>query len=164
MNNKFILDACCGGRMFWFNQKHPNVMYIDKRNLQKGHCPQRKSHSVLPDKVMDFTNLEFENNSFKLVVYDPPHLKTLGETSYMAQKYGVLNAETWQGDLKKGFKECWRVLEDYGTLIFKWSETEITLKAVLKLFPYDPLFGHTTGSKEQTKWICFMKIPKEVKR
>ena len=36
--------------------------------------------------------------------------------------------ETWQSDLKRGFKECWRVLEDYGTLIFKWSDSEIPFK------------------------------------
>ena len=24
---KKILDACCGGRMFWFDKKHPNVLY-----------------------------------------------------------------------------------------------------------------------------------------
>ena len=109
---------------------------------------------------MDFTNLEFKDKSFKLVVWDPPHLKSLGEKSYMAQKYGVLNSETWQGDLKKGFKECWRVLEDYGVLIFKWSEAEIPLKKVLELFPETPLFGHPSGSKNKTKWMCFMKIPR----
>lgn len=26
LNNKFILDACCGGKMFWFNKNHPNTM------------------------------------------------------------------------------------------------------------------------------------------
>lgn len=26
---KFILDACCGSRMFWFNKAHPNAVYMD---------------------------------------------------------------------------------------------------------------------------------------
>lgn len=26
-----ILDACCGGRMFYFEKNHPNVLYIDRR-------------------------------------------------------------------------------------------------------------------------------------
>ena len=28
MNDKFILDVCCGGRTFWFNKKHDT--YYDK--------------------------------------------------------------------------------------------------------------------------------------
>ena len=28
-----ILDACCGGRMFYFEKNHPNVLYIDRRRL-----------------------------------------------------------------------------------------------------------------------------------
>lgn len=26
-----ILDACCGGRMFYFDKDHPNILYIDRR-------------------------------------------------------------------------------------------------------------------------------------
>lgn len=28
---KKILDACCGSRMFWFDKKNPNVLFMDKR-------------------------------------------------------------------------------------------------------------------------------------
>lgn len=121
--------------------------------------PERPNFHIKPDMVMDFRDLSFPDSSFKLVVWDPPHLKTLTATSRLARKYGTLNAETWRYDLSKGFQECWRVLEDYGTLIFKWNESEITLKTVLSLFKKKPLFGHTTGSKSKTKWLCFMKIP-----
>jgi len=72
-----------------------------------------------------------------------------------------LVAETWQDDLKKGFSECWRVLEDYGTLIFKWSDSEIPFKKVLALIEHQPLFYNTSNNKATsvTKWFCFMKIP-----
>ena len=162
MKDKFILDAACGGRMFWFNKHHPNCIYIDYRVAEKGHCKYMKGHEVNPDVVMDFRALDFEDNSFKLVVWDPPHMKTLGETSAMRKKYGCLNAITWQGDLKTGFNECWRVLEDFGVLIFKWNEAEIPMKQVLNLFPVEPLFGHREASDSKTKWFCFMKIPKGV--
>lgn len=158
-DKKFILDACCGGRMFWFDKHHPNTLYIDQRIAKKGHRKHRHNHEVKPDIVMDFRELKFPDNKFKLVVWDPPHMKTLGETSDMRKTFGCLNTETWQSDLTRGFKECWRVLEEHGILIFKWCETEINLKEVLKLFPETPLFGHSTGSKEKTKWLCFMKIP-----
>lgn len=156
---KFILDACCGGRTFWFNKRHPNTIYIDIRAAKKGISKLRPNFEIKPDLVMDFRALDFPDKSFKLVVWDPPHLKSLGETSELRRKYGCLNAETWQYDLKKGFRECWRVLGDYGILIFKWSCTEISIKKILSLFGEQPLFGHPSGSKSKTRWFCFMKIP-----
>ena len=161
MKDKFILDACCGGRCFWFNKNHPNTLYIDNRIRECGHDPHRPSHSIKPDKVMDFRNLTFENNSFKMVVWDPPHLIGKEDSCRIIKKYGCLNKETWPLDLKKGFDECWRVLEDYGVLIFKWSEGSISVRDVLNVFLVEPLFGHTTGRAGKTKWMCFMKIPKQ---
>ena len=158
--DKFILDACCGGRMFWFNKQHPAALFIDKRKLPKGSIKDRPNFCIDPDIIMDFRKLEFPDKSFKLVVFDPPHLKSLGKNSWMAKKYGVLENIN---DLKKGFDECWRVIEDYGTLIFKWStETEkrsTSVNDIIKLFGKEPLFGHTTGSKSHTHWMCFMKFP-----
>lgn len=159
MKNKFILDACCGGRMFWFNKKHPNTLYIDNRLEKQGHITQKSKHEVQPDKKMDFRDLKFKDNMFKLVVWDPPHRTDFTKTSIMAKQYGILNRETWPFDLKKGFDECWRVLEDHGVLIFKWNEKQIKLKKILALFNRQPLFGHPNGSNSKTHWLCFMKIP-----
>jgi len=159
--DKLILDACCGGKMMWNNKNHPNAVYIDIRKESKGHIYQVQNHEVSPDYIMDFRTLEFPDASFKLVVFEPPHLTTLGETSLFRKKFGCLNAMTWQKDLKCGFNECWRVLEDYGTLIFKWSDNEIPFKDVLKLGPCEPLFQNITNSSNtsNTMWFCFMKIP-----
>jgi hypothetical protein len=155
MHKKIILDACCGGKMFWFDKNHPSTLYIDIRGAKKGHITQQINHEVTPDIIMDFRDLKFPDNSFKLVIFDPPHLTTLLKTSLMKKKYGCLNAETWQYDLRKGFEECWRVLDTYGTLIFKWSETEIPLQKVLKLFKQKPILGHPTINK--TIWCVFFK-------
>lgn len=157
-DRKLILDACCAGRMFWFNKKHPNTIYIDQRKEEKGFIKSRLNYEVNPDIVMDFRSLEFADKSFKLVVFDPPHIHRIGNKSWMAQKYGMLD-KTWKGDLRQGFSECWRVLDDYGTLVFKWSESEISCKEVLKLFDEVPLFGHPTAKSGNTKWFIFMKIP-----
>ena len=88
----------------------------------------------------------------------------------VALKYGVLNPETWQEDIRKGFDECWRVLQDYGILIFKWSRShdnrkkrDVSIAHILALLPVKPLFGHPSGSKMNTIWMCFMKIPGGVK-
>lgn len=154
-----ILDACCGGRHFWFDKKHPNAVYIDIRQASYGHEKHRPHHRVNPDIKMDFHMLGFHDETFELVVFDPPHLKSLSETSIFAKKYGCLNKMTWQRDIGDGFRECWRVLKPRGILIFKWSETEIPIQEVLKHIPEKPLFGHTVGSKIKTIWLTFMKIP-----
>lgn len=59
--------------------------------------------------------------------------------------------------LAKGFKECFRVLKPGGFLIFKWNETDIKVSEVLKLTPEKPIFGHISGKRSNTHWICFMK-------
>jgi Methylase involved in ubiquinone/menaquinone biosynthesis len=156
MKEKFILDVCCGPRMFWFNKKHPNAIYLDKRKESFVACDGRKV-DVNPDIVGDFTDMPFENNSFKLVIFDPPHLNQLGENSYMCQKYGKLFA-TWETDLKAGFDECMRVLEPFGILIFKWNENQIPVTKILEIFGQEPLIGHKSGKSSQTHWMCFMKI------
>lgn len=159
MNNKFILDACCGPRMFWFNKKHPNTIYIDNREREKGFVDNRENRSVKPDMIMDFKKLDFPDKSFKLVVMDPPHIiSNKGESCRMTKVYGFLNKNTWREDIKKGFDECWRVLEDYGILIFKWNEADIKKAELLRVLDREPLFGHPTGSKINTHWLCFMKI------
>ena len=158
---KFILDATCGGRTIWFNKKNPNAVYIDIRKEDKGLCPERPNFEVQPDYQMDFRKMDFDDKVFKLVVWDPPHSTTFSKDSIMGKKYGPLNPQTYPRDLKEGFDECWRVLEDYGILIFKWNKHEIPQKEVLSFFKEKPLFGHTTGSKSKTRWFCFMKIPIE---
>lgn len=78
--------------------------------------------------------------------------------SWLAKKYGKL-PEDWPRVIKKGIDECFRVLEDYGVLIFKWNEEQITVREVLKAIGRQPLFGHTTGRHGKTMWMCFMKLP-----
>lgn len=151
----------------WLNKNHPRALYIDNRVSEKGHIQKgfNPNHEVRPDIVMDFRNMEFPDRSFKLVVADPPHLKTLTETSIMRKKFGCLNADTWQTDIKMMFNECWRVLDDYGVFVLKWNDIEIPYKKLLKLFHTQPLFFNiTAGQKALAKgqrsyWFCFMKIP-----
>ena len=159
--NKFILDACCGGRCFWFNKEHPNTLYIDNRIRERGHDEHRPNHTIKPMIVMDFRNLDLPDKSFKLVVFDPPHIIAKPDSFRMVKQYGNLNKDTWKDDIKQGFDECWRVLDDYGTLIFKWNEVSIKKKEILEVIQKEPLFGHPNGSKIPTHWFCFMKIPED---
>lgn len=154
---KFILDACCGGRMFWFDKQNQNVLYVDIRTEEHILCDGR-GLSIKPDMEVDFTKMPFDDNTFKMVVFDPPHMNRLGKSSWMAKKYGVLKY-SWEDDIRNGFNECIRVLDNYGTLIFKWNESQITTKRILEVINAKPLFGHTTGRQSKTIWMAFMKLP-----
>lgn len=154
--SKLVLDPCCGSRMFWFDKTNPLAIFGDAREETK-ILSDGRTLEVSPDVPMDFRDLPFADGSFKLVVFDPPHLVRAGEDSWLRAKYGALNRDTWQSDLRDGFSECFRVLAPDGVLIFKWNETQITVASILALTDQKPLFGHKSGKRSSTHWITFMK-------
>ena len=151
-----VLDPACGGRMFWFDKSDDRVLFGDVRDESWELCDGRR-FDVKPDMLMDYRDLPFPDGTFRMVVLDPPHLRNAGETSYMAQKYGCLDQETWKADLKTMFSECFRVLKEHGVLIFKWNETQIPVSQILKLTAHKPLFGNKQPNRTGTHWIVFMK-------
>lgn len=150
---KYILDACCGSKMFYFNKENKNVMFMDNRQMSEILCDGRRLE-IKPDVVADFRHMPFDDNSFKVVVFDPPHLIKVGENSWLAKKYGKLSKESWRNDIKQGVNECMRVLDIYGVLIFKWNEEQIKLKEILNVINYKPLFGN---KRAKTHWLVFVK-------
>lgn len=151
-----ILDACCGSRMFWFDKQNKNVVFGDIRTENHTLCDGRLLE-IKPDIEMDFRNMPFKDNAFKLVVFDPPHMNSLGKNSWMAKKYGVLS-NGWEDDIKRGFTECMRVLDIGGTLIFKWNESQIKISKIIEVIGQQPMFGHTSGRQSKTIWMAFMKF------
>ena len=159
MSTQRVLDPCCGSRMFWFDKDNPEAIFGDIRResgiIYDGR-DGRRALQVAPDKIMDFSELPFPDGRFSLVVFDPPHLDSAGPKSWQAAKYGKLPVE-WRPMLEAGFRECFRVLTENGTLIFKWNETHIPLREVLSLTAVKPLFGQTTTQSLKTHWIVFIK-------
>lgn len=153
MMKKVILDACCGSRMFWFDKTNPAVLFMDKRKLNTKLCDGR-TLEINPDLQADFRNMPFKDNTFHLVVFDPPHVLRAGPKSWLAAKYGKLS-QNWREDLRAGFNECMRVLKPYGTLVFKWNEEQVSLAEVLKCFPVSPLFGQ---KRAKTHFLVFLKM------
>lgn len=149
-----------GVECFGSTRRTRTLFFCDKRTVPRHEYYKNRYIEISPDVVCDFTNLPFEDKSFKLVVFDPPHLAWTGENSWLALKYGRLE-ENWPQMLHDGFHECMRVLDDYGTLIFKWSEVQIPLAEILKAIRAEPLFGHRSGKNNNTHWLCFMKFPKD---
>jgi SAM-dependent methyltransferase len=150
-----VLDACCGSRMFWFDKENPSVIFGDIRREEHTLCDGRKL-VIDPDVLLDFTALPFEDGRFKLVVFDPPHLDNAGLTGWQGLKYGRLTGD-WKEMLRRGFAECFRVLENDGVLVFKWNETRIKTAEVLRLTPCQPLLGHRVGKGHKTHWYLFLK-------
>ena len=163
--DKFILDATAGFRMMWFNKHEPHTIYLD----QRPECE--------PDIVGDFRDLkQFPDKTFRLIIWDPPHvINKNGITTITHQRYfGGLEPESWQADLKQGFAELWRVLDDFGVLNLKWSTLNIPSNKLLDLFPVKPLVYQISANHERkekgkrirkdvTLWFCFMKIENEKK-
>ena len=154
---KKIVDVCCGPKGMWFDKQDERVLYLDKRceehiNL---YPSGEKRMTISPDIIGDFTDIKQEDESFWLVVFDPPHIKrnTLGE---ITKRYGNLD-DDWREMIRKGFQECFRILKPNGTLIFKWNEVQFSINEILKLTDEKPLFGHKSGKKMQTHWVTFIK-------
>ncbi len=151
-----ILDVCCGSKMFYFDKSNEDVLFMDIRKEDHILCDGRDL-KISPDLVGDFRNLPFNSCFFNHVIFDPPHMKWLGKNSWMFKKYGVLNRNSWEEDLKKGFNECWRVLKNQGSLIFKWNTHDIATPKILKLFHTKPTIGHRTTKNLKTHWFVFYK-------
>ncbi|EGZ47766.1 methyltransferase [Neisseria wadsworthii] len=154
LEGKLVLDPCCSGRMFWFNRNHPAVVFGDIRRESIVLCDGRE-FDVDPDVLMDFSDMPFNDGSFRLVVFDPPHLNRAGN-GWLSKKYGRLDGD-WMSMLERGFSECFRVLMQGGVLVFKWNEVQVPVAQILKLAKVPPLFGHKSGKRSDTHWICFIK-------
>jgi len=163
MTNKYILDGCCGSKMMWFDRNQKNTIYVDKRELSTTLCDGR-SLEIKPDVIADFTNLPFENETFYHVVFDPPHLNSIGEKSWLALKYGRLDKNIdYMKMLSDGFNELWRVLKPHRSLVFKWNEYDIPVKKVIEAFGHSEnlLYGNQSGKRSLTHWLFYYKFPIE---
>ncbi len=167
--NTPILDACCGGKMFYFDKNDPRVLFQDIREVETTLCDDCK-FEVKPDVIGDFRSMEYPDNTFAMVVFDPPHLLRNTGKSKFADIYGSLNPnarpagyqpslfdDDWHDTIAAGFSECFRVLKPGGFLIFKWNELDIPVSEVLKCTDQQPIFGHRSGKRANTHWLCFMK-------
>ena len=157
LTEKHIIDICCGGKMFWYDKDNKNTIFCDIRECEKGHIEYCPNWECKPDVICDYRDLPFPDESFKLVVWDIPHIiKDSG--GIINKKYGNLG-ENWKEDTKKAFSEVWRILDKNGVMIFKYSDLSIKTSEMLNLFHTQPLFGtKTKKAVNSTYWFCFMKI------
>ncbi len=149
------IDVCCGSRMFWEDKNHPGVVFIDTRQLITTICDKRKL-IIEPDILADARELPFPDEVTYHIALDPPHLIQIGDTAWMALKYGKLDKETWKEDIKAIFCEAWRVLKPGGTLNFKWSQKDIRWSEVEKILPIKRAYGDDKRQAGKI-WSAFLK-------
>ena len=91
---KPVLDACCGSKMFWFDKSNSRVLFVDKRRETLIDSTGKKPVEIVidPDVLADFRALPFDDSSFSLVVFDPPHT-FCGPNGRTVKKYGTLPAD-----------------------------------------------------------------------
>ena len=159
--------------MFYFDKDNPDVLFQDIRKVDTHLCDGRH-FKVNPDIIADFRQMPYPDDTFQMVVFDPPHLfRNVGHskwadmygslnpkskpTGYQQIKYGALGNTDWKDTLTRGFSECFRVLKPNGVLIFKWNDTDKPVSEILKLTPYKPLLGNRSGKRSNTHWIVFRK-------
>ena len=111
---KSILDMTCGGRSIWFNKNHPECIYFDRREEEfeksLGKDQSTRHIRVHPDVMGDFRELPFEDNTFSLVVFDPPTLLAIKRASFGLQKHTAVTSP--KKKLYKAFqKDSKRVCE-----------------------------------------------------
>ena len=80
-----VLDVCCGGRMFYFDKNDPRVLFCDNRDFETNLCDGRE-YTVHPDVKCNFTRLPFVDNSYSVVVFDPPPFE---KTRYRKARNGL---------------------------------------------------------------------------
>lgn len=151
-----ILDPCCGGRMFYFDKSHEKVEYRDIRRetVEMKDRDKVRTLDINPNSIGDFRNLPDPDNTYKFVVFDPPHYINVGKNSWLAKKYGKLDKDTWIDDISKGLLECLRVVEEGSVVVMKWSEGDIKTVDLIKKLPAKPVFGDKSG---KTRWLFFVK-------
>ena len=137
----------------WWDKDHPDALYVDRRIVPPGSIVQQTMWQIEPDVAADFTALPFDDDSFALVVFDPPHA-TISPESITGMKYGTI---TDLDEVIAGLRECYRVVIPSGFLVFKWAEAVFPVQKVLDRAEMTPMFGHRTAKSGKTIWCLFRK-------
>ena len=95
-----VLDPTSGTRAMWRDKADQRAIFGDLRaesvtvaDGSHGRPGGVRTLTVAPDVRMDFRALPFRDETFRRVVFDPPHLVRAGSRSWLAVRYGRLAAD-----------------------------------------------------------------------
>ena len=91
-------DCTGGDGGFWDGSEPVEVtaLYVD---------PQRAADG----EIADFRHLDYDDESFDVALFDPPHIADGGTESIMAEKFGTYADEDLADVIREGVCEAWRV-------------------------------------------------------
>ena len=146
-----ILDATAGKRAVWFEKQYPDAVYIDVR-------PDGDTRNLL----VDCRRTDFENGSFDLIIFDPPHMNC-GPKSQMAARYGHWLTADIRDLVRDAFVEFHRLLRPDGLVAFKWNDHDTPLERILApVSGFDKLVGVPTAVRTKhsstTYWVLMRRV------
>lgn len=123
-----ILDACCGPK-YWYRGLHEQfsdeeLVFMDTREGQFSTHGRRETEEFItiePTKVGSITAIPWPDNTFSLILFDPPHDKW-GPKSFMRAQYGSWTHEDFIINTYHANKEFHRVLKPGGLVYAKILE------------------------------------------
>jgi hypothetical protein len=99
------LDMTYGSGNFWDGSAHVRVTAHDVRAARA------------PDGVVDFAQTGYEDGSYDVTIFDPPHLADTGVASIMGQHFGsYASYAELEAAICSGAREAWRVAR-LGTIV-----------------------------------------------
>lgn len=113
-----VLDCSAGLRGMWLDKHFPSAVYVDIRS------------EVSPDLVASSTCLPFHNETFDLILFDPPH-HNVGASGEWSLDYGVFTTAEILNLCRRTFPELRRVVKPAGVVLFKWNDHSIGLSRVM---------------------------------
>lgn len=168
-----ILDATAGYRGIWYQKNHPFVTFMDKRKetvdtRSDNNLKNSRRYKINPDVVSEWKDAPFPDNYFDMIVFDPPHLAWVNnkKESSLDKAYGYFKSkDECKRQITEGVNKLFKILKPEGIFILKWCENSIPIDEIIKLMPYQPLFGSNTKSKGHTAnyWIVFLKYDVNMK-
>lgn len=114
------LDPTYGKGTFW-KERRPNLLITSDKYQRNAQIDD-----------VDFTDLPWPDGAVDAVVFDPPY-KMNGTPSHPDNAYGVGTPVRWQDRIdlmKRGQKECSRVLKPGGYLLTKCMDQVVSGKVV----------------------------------
>jgi len=142
------LDTTYGMGNFWDGSAHVNVTGHDRD-------PARA-----PGGVADFTDLDYGDETFDVVVFDPPHIPDAGADSIMKLRYGTYAQDDLEVAIRGGTSEAWRVsrlgiivkVTDHSHSQEYVLESDWVRSALDDRKPYDVVHQVRSGALIDPKW------------
>jgi len=141
-------DATGGDGGFWDGSEPVAVtaLYIDPQHAANG-------------EVADFRRVGYDDDSFDVALFDPPHIADGGGDSIMAEKFGTYADADLPDVIRDGAREAWRVAR-LGVIVKvtdhvhgqRYVLESDWVRQAIGQPPYDEVYQVRSGAMIDPKW------------